>query len=207
MKRFLLLFCAVSLVCSFMIVPALAAESYQIEFSDCSITTVADFVLPSGTYVATIYDGAGTVRFTSEPFDFTGKSMPYSLMDDDTLVYELWIDLRPEDGQTAFEVVQVNDEYFNVWTEDRCVVFTLVLDEPVVAPVPVPGTGSVLSGITEVFSGVGSWIGGQLGSTTSLFWNANAGSLTFLGVLSVCALAFGLILLLVLVVSRFLRFG
>lgn len=66
--------------------------------------------------------------------------------------------------------------------------------------------GSVVSSFTQVFGSVGSWIAGQLGSTTSLFWNAGTGTLTFLGILAVCALALAVILLLVFVVVRFLRF-
>ncbi len=202
MKRFLLLFCTAVLVCSLMIVPAFASESYQIEFIDCNINSLADFVLPHSTYVATIYDASNTVRFTSEPFDFDGKTSYYSLMDGDVLAYKLWIDLLPDDGVTVFEVEHVNEDYFNVWSEDMCVVFSLTLDSPSIAPDPDPV--SPIAGIFDVFGGVGSWIAGQLGTTTSLFWNGQ--SLTFLGVLSVCALGLAVILLLVMVIVRFLRF-
>ena len=73
-------------------------------------------------------------------------------------------------------------------------------DAPAV-PAPAP-----LSGVTDVFGSVAGWLAGQFGAAVSLFWNADTGSLTFLGVLSVCALVFSVIFLIIFICSRFLRF-
>ena len=60
--------------------------------------------------------------------------------------------------------------------------------------------------VFDVFAGVGSWILTSLGSVSGLFWNATAGQLTILGVLAVAALGVGVVLGLVFIISRFLRF-
>lgn len=79
--------------------------------------------------------------------------------------------------------------------------------EPTVPVDPEPESGgSLISNVASIFGSVGSWIAGQLGTATSLFWNADAGALTFLGVLAVCALAIAVIFLIIVICSRFLRF-
>ena len=208
MKRFLLLFFSAVLVCSLMIVPAFAAESYTVEFSECNLNTSADFILPYGTYTVTMLNASESVVFVSSPFEFDESGSKILLYDGDVLAYNLWIYVYPDEGYSGFEIDRRNESYPPVWAEDVCVVFTLVFNsvDPALPPTtePVPEPVSPISGIFGVFTGVGSWLAGQLGTTTSLFWNGQG--LTFLGVLSVSGLALAVVLLLVMVVVRFLRF-
>jgi len=206
MKRFLLLFFSAVLVCTLMIVPAFASESYSVVFDGCTINTTADFVLPYGTYKVTILNASNSAVFVSLPVEYNGTEL-LALYDGDTLAYKLWIS-QADENATAFEIDRVNEDYPPVWSDEVCLVFTLVFDpaDPVIPPDPgpVPEPVSPVAGIFGVFTGVGSWLAGQLGTTASLFWNGQG--LTFLGVLSVSGLALAVVLLLVMVVVRFLRF-
>ena len=65
-------------------------------------------------------------------------------------------------------------------------------------------TTTTISMITAVFTDIGSWIVSQIQSLTRLFYTD--GGLTFLGVLSVCGLAFSLIFLLLRIIQNFLHF-
>lgn len=58
----------------------------------------------------------------------------------------------------------------------------------------------------SIFGSVGDWTVNQIGEFGSVFWNAEAGSLTFLGVLGVAGLALAVVILIVFVVSRSIRY-
>ena len=210
MKRFLLLFCTVVLVFSIMIVPAFA--------SDLEVITVTDpFDLESycvqvnerfsGDYRVLLYDSSSEpflitpVFFIDENratvYDFTGLL--------NNLSFHIEMEFSEDDGRVFFCFP------FSACSADECFIFSELFEISRIEFVPaaeyeppaVDG-GSPLSGIFDVFGGVGSWIVGQLGTTTSLFWNGQG--LTFLGVLAVAALALAVVLLLVFVIVRFLRF-
>ena len=201
MKRFLLLFFSAVLVCSLMILPALAAETvvFQFDAIDSGSHTAPGF-LPAGTYQLKAFsaDDGGVLVFTSPDFVFDaikGASIEFTGFDGETISIECY---NSDDGFYFFggacdsnneECLSFSNFYSISYFE-----FVPVESEPV----------SPIAGIFGVFTGVGSWLAGQLGTTTSLFWNGQG--LTFLGVLSVCALALAVVLLLVMVVVRFLRF-
>lgn len=67
----------------------------------------------------------------------------------------------------------------------------------------------MLTAITSVFDSVGQWLVSALGNMTDIFWNATegGGSLTLLGTLAVCGLAFSVIFLVIGIIQRFLHFG
>lgn len=72
-------------------------------------------------------------------------------------------------------------------------------------------TNSIISAITGVFTDIGNWIVSALQSMIPIFWTegtgGSGGSLTFLGVLAVCGLAFGVVFLVIGIIQRFLKFG
>ena len=212
MKRFLLLFCTVVLVCSIMIVPAFAAEAYVGVKSSSSDHCVSfDSIPPSGEYIMSF-------EFDSDGSILTLIADPFVLGD----VEEVFIDGNSCLASTAVPIFFRIEEailelQFGILADSaRSVVLGSFLDmdgnryslpdDIVVTLTPVGSSQSEspLTGIFDVFGGVGSWLAGQLGTTTTLFWNGQG--LTFLGVLSVCALALAVVLLLVMVIVRFLRF-
>lgn len=64
----------------------------------------------------------------------------------------------------------------------------------------------MIEAVTGVFSEIGSWITTEIQSLTALFYNATDSSLTFLGLLAVCGLAFSVVFLLIGIIQRFLHF-
>lgn len=65
----------------------------------------------------------------------------------------------------------------------------------------------MLSAITDVFDQVADWIQGAVGGMTEIFYNATDSSLTLLGILAVCGLAFSVVFLLIGIIQKFLHFG
>lgn len=63
----------------------------------------------------------------------------------------------------------------------------------------------IVESITEVFSTIGTWISGQFGTLSQLFYVPDTG-LTFLGVLAVCGLGFSVVFLLIAKIQDFLHF-
>lgn len=63
----------------------------------------------------------------------------------------------------------------------------------------------IVEQVTGVFTDMMEWIGGSFTTIESLFYNAETG-LTFLGILSVCALGIGVFLLVMNIVRSFLQF-
>ena len=193
------------LIGAILAVPAFAAESYVMTHAQfmeglpLSSVFTGDFIVKvydsNGLFwaspVFTVYDSFGQEKCFG--FDGAGPSGEYvsicSIFEplEGGVLFHLYIDSESDD----FSFYDLMFSYYELVPVEAG-------SDAEVSPI-----GSVF----DVFGGVGSWIGSQLGSTTSLFWNASTGSLTFLGVLSLCAVGFALILLLVLVVSRFLRFG
>ena len=65
---------------------------------------------------------------------------------------------------------------------------------------------SILTAIFAVFTAIGEWIVQMMTPLQAIFWNAESGTLTFLGVLGVTGLGFGVIFLLIGIIQRFLKF-
>lgn len=72
-------------------------------------------------------------------------------------------------------------------------------------PVPPPESEALTDDIFSVFGSVGSWISGAASSLVSMFWDGS--DLTFVGILSVSALALSVVFLILSFIERFLRFG
>ena len=207
MKRFLLLFCAAVLACSIMIVPAFAADDLTFTVDILNSEEPIHLGVPlDGLYSINFYDANNQIVFSLPAKDFT---FPITVFYTETL---------SDDGNEGWELrfyyedndLMVNTEFWGC-ADDMCGDFSFFFPNvvsfellPVSAPMPDPEPVSPISGIFGVFTGVGSWLAGQLGTTTSLFWNGQG--LTFLGVLSVSGLALAVVLLLVMVIVRFLRF-
>lgn len=64
---------------------------------------------------------------------------------------------------------------------------------------------NVLDSILAVFTSMGEWLVDSVDMMVGLFYNAETG-LTFIGTVSICALAISLAFLLIGVVQKFLRF-
>lgn len=64
---------------------------------------------------------------------------------------------------------------------------------------------TILTSILAVFTAIGEWIGGAVNALIPMFYVAETG-LTFLGVLSVAALAISVTFLLIGLIQRFLHF-
>lgn len=64
---------------------------------------------------------------------------------------------------------------------------------------------NIVESITTVFGDIGEWIIGQLSTISTVFYVPENG-LTFLGVLAVCGMAFGVVFLLLHVIQNFLHF-
>lgn len=64
----------------------------------------------------------------------------------------------------------------------------------------------MIEAVTGVFTEIGSWITTEIQSLTALFYNSTDSSLTFLGLLAVCGLAFSVVFLLIGIIQRFLHF-
>lgn len=60
--------------------------------------------------------------------------------------------------------------------------------------------------VTEVFDGLGVWLIAGLNNVIALFWVADTGTLTLLGILAVCGLAVSVFLLIMGIIQNFLHF-
>ena len=147
-----------------------------------------------GEFIPIVIEGNAYLGFTTEPF-YAFISGDDELQHECSLLFISGVD----NGVEACACILTLDGEPYSFLDSLQYEFSLIPHDNQ----PVTG-GSPLSGIFDVFGGVGSWIVGQLGTTTSLFWNGQG--LTFLGVLAVAALALAVVLLLVFVIVRFLRF-
>ena len=194
MKRFLLLFCAVMLVCSIMIVPAFAASDNIVEIHDYG-STGSHPELTFGDYVLRItIDGVLAVD------EIICIDRAFTMIDYSVLGHVVRFTNDMDDGNGYWEVV-MNCTCYEV-NPETSYVYIAPYDGIPVEPEP----GSPIGVVLDVFSGIGSWITGQLSAATSLFWNSAAGELTFIGVLVVVGLAFAVIFLLIGFIQRFLQF-
>lgn len=64
----------------------------------------------------------------------------------------------------------------------------------------------MITAITNVFQGLGDWIADYMPTITEIFYNSEAGALTFIGVLAVCGLAISIFFLLMGIIQNFLHF-
>lgn len=64
----------------------------------------------------------------------------------------------------------------------------------------------MIEAITNVFTGMGDWIAEYMPTIMSLFYDTEANSVTFLGILALCGLAISIFFLLMGVVQNFLHF-
>jgi hypothetical protein len=65
---------------------------------------------------------------------------------------------------------------------------------------------SVVTAILAVFTAIGEWFGTAVNTLSPMFYTAEEG-LTFMGTLAVCSLGVSIILLIVGIIQRFLKFG
>lgn len=75
--------------------------------------------------------------------------------------------------------------------------------EAVIPPIPV--APALSNDLFSVFSSIGQWISGAVSSLVPMFWDGS--SLTFVGILSVSALALSVVFLVFSLIEKFLRFG
>ena len=64
---------------------------------------------------------------------------------------------------------------------------------------------NIVESITGVFSKIGTWLVSQVNDLSVIFYDPTEG-LTFLGVLAVCGLGFGVVFLLIGLIQNFLHF-
>lgn len=195
MKRFLLLFCSVAICCALFVVPALAAEVDNLQIYFQNGNTMTGDGIPVGNYSVSIsIDGVEDqiVLFKDIEIVADGKCFNSSTFDVDGISY--YVCFCTLDGLTTVDVAAPDGTFLE---RNGYLVFG--------APIPAEQV-SPLSGVFGIFTGISGWIIGQLGQVQGIFWNADAGSLTFLGVLSVSALALGVVLLLIMIIARFIHF-
>lgn len=201
MKRFLLLFCTVVLIGAIMIVPAFAAESFTVHFSEASHGSIeADPLSLNGWYLTVSVESYTGTSYTFDPIQLTFAPSSEARNTVDLNVNGVNVGVMTYWAELDADIYFSLDRFpYDPYEADTTFTFT-----PTDPPAGSDLEASPLGSIFDVFGGVGSWISGQLGASTSLFWTGE--SLTFLGVLSVSGLALAVVLLLVMVVVRFLRF-
>ena len=207
MKRFLLLFCTVILFCTLIIVPTFAAEVYSVDVDGGG--GVIDSVA-ADTYIVQFSTPDVAVTFT-DPFEVPDNNGEYldaisGFLTTDEGVSGFAIDysiefIVYEDGlfhsEIFFDVTYNGSQYEG----DGTVILTSTSYVP---PVPDLPSETAEQSILSVFSGLMPWIASSFNGVLPVFWNATG--LTFLGVLSVCALALAVVLLIIFGVVQFLRF-
>lgn len=197
-KRIMPLMIVAILAVSFFCFPASAAESVLFPIIDDGGVISLSAPL-KGEYVLSFYDGYDSPLYISSPFVFSSDEtvIEFSLRDYVIAFYFTYSSDSLELSYCAY-CCSVGD--------DICVFLSDVFRNPSVELVPNVSVtnGSLLSGVLDIFGAIGSWIVLQLGSLVGIFWSSD--SLTFLGVLAVAGLALAVILLLIFVIVRFLRF-
>ena len=96
-------------------------------------------------------------------------------------------------------------DYWQVFADGEQVDSTLFAIELIPYSEPVTGEGAAAA-VLSVFSLIGDWMIAQIPVVSALFWSAEAGQLTALGSICVCALGVALILLLLSFVKRWIQF-
>lgn len=187
--RKLILFLTLALLVMAFTVPAFATENDDIvcEMPFSSGCGSVETLVPPGTYgvkvcIDDIVVLSDTVIFTEYPHYYT-KEFNY-----DGVTWEVEITFTSQGVSCYFE----DPAFIEMFGYEGVVlVFTS-------APEPDPVSPS--AGVLSVFTSIGAYLISGLTSLLALFWTGT--SLTFLGVLAVCALAIAVILLLVLLIIR-----
>jgi len=160
------------------------------------------YVIPSGWTVSS------ACYISSESFDFklNGKIYrDYNILIGYTLGEE---DLVPAENTILF--FSDSGDGFMLTSEDSFTLELLEFDPGVYYFARNNGTiapPTLMESILDIFLSVGEWISGAVSALIPLFWDSSAGALTFVGVLSVSGLAFSVSMLLISLISKFLRFG
>ena len=192
--RKICIFVLVVFLVGVMAVPALATsiETVSVPLGDGHVTTNIG-LLPAGDYSIDIFLEDGTELYS---FDFYYEG---SL---DIVERSSYINYSGTDYNVFFQY-----DYGSFWFEitdlnggrpDFICNGTVVLS-PYVAEALSP-----IDGITSVFSQIGSFVAFALSSLVSIFWTGQ--NLTFIGVLAVCGLCIAIILLLVYLIVKYMRF-
>lgn len=177
-----------------MAVPALATsiETVSVPLGDGRVNTQI-VLLPAGDYSIDIFLEDGT-EFYSFDFFYEGPL--------DIVEHSFYLNYSGTDYKVFFQYdcgyfwLEVTDLYGG--SPDFICNGTAVLS-PYAAEALSP-----IDGITSVFSQIGSFVAFALGSLVSIFWTGQ--NLTFIGVLAVCGLCIAIILLLVYLIVKYMRF-
>ena len=132
----------------------------------------------------------------------------FTVVDGELLPAENSLVLSPKSGGSADDciVLTSTDSFtFQIVADDGfpyfdCLYFMMHNGEMIPPP-------TLMESILDIFLSVGEWISGAVSALIPLFWDSSAGALTFVGVLSVSGLAFSVSMLLISLISKFLRFG
>lgn len=203
MKRILLIILAVMLVVALLVVPAFAAEGYTFMSGENGIT-FDRVTLPARGYVveAIFYDPVedDNVILTSEPFVL-------SVDCPDWIGYSAFADVLFQHSSGSFRVEFDLYEYGDLGYVDVAISngSELVSSFEVVSLTFVPYQFTTTDSLFTVFARLGEWLGSQLAVLVALFWTAETG-LTFIGTLGVAGLGIGVVILVIVIVARFLRF-
>ena len=65
---------------------------------------------------------------------------------------------------------------------------------------------SLIGSITDVFSEIATWMTSAIADMEPIFWNSSSG-LTFMGILACAGLGFSVILLVLSLIQKFMKFG
>lgn len=132
----------------------------------------------------------------------------FTVSDGDLILSENSLVLFPKGDVTAedYIVLDSNDSFsFQLFDfEELFGVFYFLLHNGEIVEL-LPESESLTNDLFSVFGSVGSWISGAASSLVDMFWDGS--SLTFVGILSVSALALSVIFLVLSFIERFLRFG
>lgn len=199
-SRFLALFFALFLAASPLLtaIPASAAETYtvsgvwvfadEIDYSSCPTQSI-NFVSNGRSFTGFLCDEMyGCLGYV---FDDTFEPVFTSGWFDDGV----WrtVDFGASPQSVSYEFYS----WFTLFASPQA------SEDPPVVPPAGDGT-SALVAVFGIFSGIGAWLTAIVSSLVGMFYADN--KLTFVGYLAVAGLAVGVILLLLFLVSGFLRF-
>lgn len=195
MKRFLIIIAVLAMSVSLFCIPAFASSEEVYTVSVPGSFSVAD---PLGDWeiIAVLNNGEHyefpIFTLTELPTDDVGVDVSYP------------ISITSGEGELSITVLPFNDELYSFAVSGSFNDSDLgeVTFKRVVAP-PDTGEGSLISVVMGVFTSIGRWVVSSLGNLIDFVWDADAGSLTFIGVLSVCGLAFAVALFVLYIVLRF----
>lgn len=217
-SRFLALFFALFLAVSPLLtaIPASAAENSAVSLvPDYSFEVEEGKELPSDFYcgpydqydlaTCTVVMSDGTVVPITDWRTEDGISLGYGLAVESAFEgFELcYVTVVPPDNLTYASGVFCSDYGMATGSSLEIVSVSFSLSSSDVVPPAGDGT-SALVAVFGIFSGIGAWLTAVVASLVGIFYADN--KLTFVGYLAVAGLAVGVILLLLFLVSGFLRF-